>query len=135
MKKLLIFTALVLAASISRAAYIETYQLSSTSFTLTSEGPVQVSTHGGILVGVIIDSPSLGGTLTLADAKIPITGGNLVTYSTFSILSLGGTGFTSVPTYIPYGVYLSSGLSYKTTSNTGGVTIIWKPFMSPSSGQ
>ena len=134
MKKIGLFLGFLFLSGLSHAAYIESYSLGTASFTTTNDAQVQISTHGGILVGVVIDSPSNGGLLTLADAKIAITGGP-VTYSTFSILSLGGTGFQTVPVYIPYGIYLSSGLTYTTSGNAGGVTIIWKPFMNPSSGR
>lgn len=135
MKKYL-FLGLMLLVGTSHAAYLETYSLGQASFTLTNDSAVQISTHGGILVGVIIDSQSAGGTLTLADAWVSVKAPNAPTYSTFSILSLGaGNAPTSLPTYISYNVLLSSGLTYTTAGNTGGVTIIWRSLLSPTSGK
>lgn len=115
-------------------AYVEQYQLNSASFTITNETTARISTtnmHGGILVGVIIDSPSALGVLTIADAYVSFTTPGIV-FSTIAILSLGsGNSPSTLPTYIPFNVKLSSGLTYTTSNNTGGVTIIYKSLRVP----
>lgn len=121
--------------STSRAAYMEAYSLGQASFTLSSDTTVRISSHAGVLMGVIIDSQSVGGSLTIADAWVSTTG-NAVTYSTIAILGLSsGSPLNGLPIYIPFNVNLSSGLTYTTASNTGGVTIIWKSFITPSTGK
>ena len=131
MKKLFLsLIAVMVFCSISKAASYDTDLLNQASFTKTNEGPICISsgfTRGGYLVGVVIGSQSALGTLTLADAYVSTTG-NTVSYATFSILSLsGGNAANSLPTYVPYGIRLSSGLMY-TTSNNTNVTIIWKSY-------
>lgn len=132
MKRFLVFSLAALMASFSSAAFIETYQLNSTSYTLTNDTAAHISTstmHGGELVGVLIDSPSANGSLTLSDAYVSTAVAGIV-YSTFAVipLSLGGNASNSSPLYIPFNVYLSSGLTYTTTNNSGGVTIIYRSF-------
>lgn len=124
--KVCLFYSLLFFVCPVHAAFIESYQQCKASFTLTSEGPVQISTHGGILDGVIIDSSSPGGLLTIADAWVSTK--SAVSYSTIAVLTLdaGSILITEFPVYIHFGVNLSSGLTYTTQANRGGVTILWK---------
>lgn len=132
-KKILFFLSFILVSP-SFAAYQEVYSLGQASFTLTNDVTARISTNtmkGGLLLGVVIDSPSVNGTLTLADAYVSTSVAGIV-YSTFAILSLaaGGNVSASQPMYIPFGITLSSGLAYTTSSNIGGVTIIYKSIFS-----
>ena len=129
MKKI-IFLSLFFLSTGAKAAFIETYQLGQTSFTTTNETTARISSFtlkGGMFLGVVIGSPSLNGSVTFADAYVSTSVGGIV-YSTFSILSLSGSGNVPVggPYFIPYNIRLSSGLAYTTVNNTGGITIIYK---------
>lgn len=131
MKKLLIFLFSISIAGFSSADYLQSYQFGSASYTASSEGVVPISSstmRGGLFLGVVIDSPSLGGSVTFSDAFTTGAVGQSITLSTFAILSLCGSGATPLggPYYIPFNIKLSSGLTYKTVGNTGGITIIYK---------
>lgn len=108
--------------------YWETLRMNSSSFTTTNEGPIAISSNnlqGGIFVGVVVGSDTVGGTLKIWDARNP--GGN-VAISTITIINLTGTGngTNNTPYYLPFDVRLSSGLTYQTSGNSNGVTIIYK---------
>lgn len=127
MKKLVLFLSLFLFGSVSYAFW-ETLSMYSSSFTMTNEGPIAISSNdlqGGVLVGVAVGSCSAGGILKLWNARNP---GLNVAISTIGIINLTGTGNTSDndPFYIPFNVRVSSGISYQTTGNANGVTIIYK---------
>lgn len=130
MRKILlsILLSFILISS-AQAGFIEMYQLGQSSFTNTNETTARISSFtlkGGMFLGVVIDSASPLGTLTLADAYVSTSVAGIV-YSTFAILSLsGGNAPNNMPTYIPFNIRLSSGLAYTTTNNAGGVTIIYK---------
>ncbi len=126
MKKIVLFLGMFLLTSVSHA-YWETLRENSSSFTMTNEGPIAIATgslQGGILVGVVVSSANAGGgTLKLWNAMNP--GG--VAISTIGIINIGQITTTSpAPFFIPFDVRVSSGITYQTTGNTNGVTIIYK---------
>ncbi len=135
MKRLILFLCFIFIGSYCGAAYLEGYQLNQASFTQTNEGPVPISSgtnmrNGyGLLIGVQVSSPMANGTITFADAfSSGTTGTALGTLSTVAVVSLAGGGNAPVGTsfYIPFEIKLSSGLSYTTSNNSKGVTIIYK---------
>lgn len=125
-KKLSLFIGGILLASLS-FGFWETISQNSSSFTLTNEGTIAISSNnlqGGVLVAVVIGSSTPGGLIRLFDSRNP----SGVNVSTIGIVNLGGTGIgaNNEPNTIPFNVHLSSGLSYKTEGNSNGVTIIYK---------
>lgn len=113
-----IFLAFLILGSVSCwswAAYDDSFTLNRASFTKTNEGPIAISTYPGMfLVGVLVSSASAAtGLITLYDS-------NGVVSNTLGAINLG-TVF-----YAPFEVKCSSGITYTTTGNSAGVTIIWK---------
>lgn len=91
------------------------------SFTATNETTATISSTtmpGGVFVGVAISSSMSNGLVTFYDSRGSAT-------NTIGKLSLTSSGQQSW--YVPFEVRVSSGLTYTTTGNTVGITIVYKP--------
>jgi hypothetical protein len=116
MKKLFFVASLFLSlTSISKAANVEGYNRLSGSFTITNEGPrvVPNTLPGTILMYVNVSSPSTNGTLRIYNSSG-------VASNQIANIDLNASGMYR------YEVILSSGLTYTTTNNAGGVTFTFK---------
>lgn len=96
-------------------AYWDTVGVYDSSYTITNEGPVVITNTppGTIFVGVVIGSATSNGTL-----KVYNSSG--VASNQIANINLG-----SIMGYA-YNIRVSSSITYTTTNNTGGVTIIFK---------
>lgn len=124
MKKLLLL-GLSLALSSSAFAFTETREINQSSFTATNDTTawIQISSNAfpyfmantspnTDLRAIIVSSPSAGGTITLYDSQ-----GSAV--NKIGVVSLGTIQEAH------FNVRLSSGLTYSTSANTSGVTILF----------
>lgn len=113
MKRLMI-AGLSLLLAASAFAYTETREINSSSFTTTNDTAVQIPNTGPNtdFRGIIVSSVSATGQIAVFDTQGVAT-------STKAFVSLGTLG------EYHFNVRLSSGLSYTTTTNLGGVTILY----------
>lgn len=91
--------------------------VSQSSFTLTNDTTRSITTASGTprsLDSVIVSSSSVGGTITLYDSNGTAT-------NRIGVVSLG----TVQQAF--YNIKISSGITYTTNTNSGGVTIIYTP--------
>lgn len=114
MKKALLAVAVLFCASVSQAYMGDS--VSQSSFTVTNDSAKQLTgtTKWSVLDRVVVSSTSTGGAIALYDN----TAGN--TSSKIGVVDLGTI---QSPTF---NVRVSSGITYTTTGNTNGVTILWR---------
>ena len=118
MKKVL-FLCLIFISSVSYSAYID--DVDKTSFTITNDGPVLISsaTAGSVLRSVIISSGAPNFQIKIYDSK-----GTAVN----QISNLSGSGTADNSKQIIFDVRISSGITYTIVgNNAGGVTFIYRP--------
>jgi hypothetical protein len=115
MKKLFLFLTLLGAPHLGMAANIESYNLGSSSYIATNEGPVRIpnTRPGTVLLYVAVGTASAGGTLRIYDSS-GVASGQIAN------ITLGTVGFYR------YDVVLSSALTYTSANATNGVTLIYK---------
>lgn len=114
MKKLFLF--LLTFATLSACyAYWDTVGVYDSTYTITNDGPVLIpnTPPGTIFVGVNVGSVSTTGMLRVYSSSGGAT-------NQIANVSLG-----TVMGYA-YNVRISSGITYTTTGNAGGVTLIFK---------
>ena len=115
--KLLAFAALLALPSLSFAYGESSVSVSLSSFTLTNDTTKSIRTASGTpmsLESVIVSSPSAGGTITLYDSNGTAT-------NRIGVISLNNAN------QFFYNVKVSSGITYTTNTNSGGVTITYTP--------
>lgn len=115
MKKLL-FISLLFLVSQSHAAWVESFNMADSCYTATNQGPIVIpnTPPGTVLLGVVVASTSSTlGTLKIYDSS-GVASGQLAN------IDLGRNGDYT------FEVRLSSGLTYTTANNTGGITLIFK---------
>jgi len=114
MKKLLLI-GLSLALSSTAYCYTETREINASSFTATNDTTQQITgtSPNTDFRGVIIGTPSISGVLTIFDGQ----GANAA--SKIGVVSL------SAVNELHFNVRCSSGITYTTTGNTGGVTLLY----------
>lgn len=104
-----------LLAGVSRAAYVESFVAGSASYTQTSDSLVVIprSFPGTVLIGVLIGTPTAAGSIKVYDSSGSATNqlGNIDLGARF---------------YAPFDVKITSGITYTTTGNSGGITILYK---------
>ena len=117
MKKLSLLLGLLLLSSVSFAT--EDWNIGKASSTLTNEGVVWIpkTPPGTVLWKIVIGSPTIGGVIGIYDSS--------ATFNNF-IASVSLSGTNGGPAEVSFEVRLSSGLSYKTSGNSNGVTLIYK---------
>ena len=119
MKRFLVAPIVVLtllgAVNLSMAAWVESFNQASSTYTITSEGPAYIpqTLPGTVLLYVNVSSPSTNGTLKIYNSS-GLASGQIAN------IDLGARDSYR------YEIVLSSGLTYTTTGNVGGVTIIYK---------
>ncbi len=115
MKKLFLAALILSFPVISKAANVEGYNILYGSNTLTNEGPrlIPNTPPGTILMRVNVASVSAGGTLVIYNSSG-------VAVNPVVNIDLGARGM-----YV-YEIKLSSGLTYTTTNNVGGVNFTFK---------
>lgn len=117
MKKFLLF---LLMASLTKAclAYWDTVEMYQSSYTAANNTTTVLANTppGTVFAGVVI-STSVGGTLKVYDSSGAASG-------QIANLLLSGNGEGSF--CIPFNVVVSSGITYTTTGNSGGITFIFK---------
>jgi hypothetical protein len=120
MKRLIVFLTAFVLLSISRASNIESYNEANSSFTKTSDGPVQIKNTfpGTVLLYVDVSTTSTG-SLQIYDSSGVSTSGQLAN------ITLGTIG------YYRFEILISSGLTYQTVGNQNGVTIVYKKSVQP----
>lgn len=121
MKKILLALSFVALFSLkASAATNEIVELNLSSFTLSNDTlqRVPLTRPGSILVGIVVSSGMINGAgITLYDSSKTATN---------QIGFVSGYSVSQNPVYIPYNVVLSSALTYTTTLNSGGFSIIYK---------
>ena len=106
-----LFAVLMLAAS---ASYAVSFEVNQASHTATNDTLQQIgSTDKSTFVGVIVSSPTSGGLLSVYNSQGAAS-------SKVADVSLGTVQSPE------YNVRMSSGITYSTTGNSGGVTILWR---------
>lgn len=118
MKKIYLFLGLLFLSGTSHALW-DTVEQYSSSFTTTNETlkVIPNTPPGTVFAGIVIGSSSVGGFLSIFNSS-----GTGLLGSTITICSLQ----SSNPVDLHYNVVLSSGLTYTTVGNVGGVTILYK---------
>lgn len=116
MKKIFLFLSVLFSHSMSHA-YWDTVEIYSSCFTVTNEGPIVIpnTPPGTIFKGVVIGSSSVGGFIDVINSS-GIAGSTIATVSLQS----------AEPVSVPFNIVISSGLTYKTRGNVGGVVILYK---------
>lgn len=115
MKKYVLFFSVLFLPILVKAAWIESFNMAQSSYTITSEGPVYISSSfpGTVFLGVNVASTSTAGTLKIYDSVGAATN------------QIANISLASVGCY-RYEILISSGLVYTTTNNASGVTILYK---------
>lgn len=115
MKKLIFLFSILFSCAVLKAAVSDEILVGKSSYTITNDGPVLIvgTKPGNVLDSVIIASTSATGTLKIYDSS------NVATNQVANI-SLANTG------NYQFTLKVSSGITYTTTNNTSGLTIIWK---------
>lgn len=115
MKRFFVLLTLLGAPHLGYAAFIESFNLATSSYVDTNEGPrvIPNTPPGTVLLYVNVSSATTAGTLKIYNSS-GVASGQIAN------ISLGSVG------HYRYEVLLSSGLTYTSATATNGVTIVYK---------